>query len=142
MGLFFAMQFHMLTQYPNSVFTNSHLSSAWQQLPLSPIKADEVSYLYVQMRRERAFSRLMIGTIWLLVNQQVSLWNETMMEFYSVLIWSLMTIHSCLDVLLVWMGWSVVAGEQNNVCLVNFLCVLVSCMMFYMVITLEDERRE
>ena len=31
-------------------FTPSHLKSAWQQLPLSPIKADEVGDLFVQRR--------------------------------------------------------------------------------------------
>lgn len=109
MGLFFAMQFHLLNQHPIPVF------------------------------QEHAFSHIIVGTIWFLVNQQISLWKEPMMEFYSVLIWSLMTIRSCLDVLVVWMGWSVAAGQQNSGWLANFLCVLVSCMMFYMVITLEEE---
>lgn len=107
MGLFFAMQFHMLNQYP--------------------------------VIQEHAFSHIMVGSIWFLVNQQISLWKEPMMEFYSVLIWSLMTVRSCLDVLVLWMGWSVATGQQNSGWVVNFMCVLVSCMMFYMVITLEEE---
>ena len=109
MGLFFAIQLYLLNQHLIPVF------------------------------QERAFSNLMIGTIWFLVNQQVSLLVEPMMILYSMLIWSLMTIRFCLDVSVVWIGWSVDAGQQNNEWLVNFMCVLVSYMMFYMVIILEDE---
>ena len=126
MGLFFAMQFHMLNQYQHNIF------------------------------KERAFTHIMVGTIWFLVNQQVSLWKEPMMYFYSMLIWSMLTIRSCLDVLVVWMGWSVAsqqnsgwvgwssvaAGQQNSGWLVNFMCEFVSCLMFYMVIILEEEDEE